>query len=1485
MKKLLALTLSLLMVFAMVPASALTLDLPEAGAEAAAVEDAAELSESIKETVDTVAKTGDLGELIWFEDFERFDINYNAPRVAPAYISPTYESPYQLAGYTLNDMRLSYSGIAAASVQADPNDADNRVLYAKKGSTYGIIDLQNSYQLLSKPGKYTMELDVMPKSEAMTNFNISYYVNGYNDHKAQGFSGLAAGTWKHLTKTANAMRIYTKEEAAVLGGVEWADSTTVPGAYAASNNVYAWPAYIHHMYTFNGVGDAGTSYEYYLDNIKVWFLEYADITFDISGDAQNALSASMSGLTHRSYVPGEEIIQPNIAGSGYVFNGWVDEGGNPVTTATAGTYTLYADIEAVTGYTIGASESYVEAGKGTVVTVASDGENTAEWTVDVGNTGVTPVINGNTVTLAIGDYAGVITVGATSTEGTVAATQTVIVHSSKVSKPGLNMFNGLPEALTFETNDYTYGISMGGFPGTIAVGDNSALATGGDITNTSARALVNDTGAFVNGDAWYWNPWFSSRFGTDRVHHVYAQLHVDYADDTYNYGHQGWIYNFNGAHAGLSFSNNNNGKAWHAVTYNGTPTAQTSASRFGMKVKSNSDGITTIGDVSYLDNMYIIPDYKITYHYPDGSTETVAFNPIVTAYPLELATEYTIDKATPASGFNADTGLFGVYTGWTTAEGGTTAMTAVPLEYEDIDLYPAGSTENAADGPVYLDSLSTFNVTGSSAVTVNDPYNAVEITDNGTTNVTVTGLGYNGTLTIGNYTVALIGEHNWRPGVNYFTGTPEAYGFERAPLFGINGVQVQYIDNPDKTTGNDSDKVIYFKSGTSLYPSMWYTFNTPIPTERPTLIKMDALGNLSNFWVMINGAGSSDIYRAFDSMFKAIAGNDTSWHTVRYYGGSASSAHYDFFNKIGIELRLETNNPDYYLYFDNLNLTPAYKIDYVDEQGAAIKTEYALLDDNGDFLTEWVPSDEDADYAIDGVTVDADHPYTLNYRDFTVTVTPKADRVLFAVGDKSTALIPEGETFTVPTDADLQISNAKFVTWLDEQGNKVRPGTTVNTADYLGTILTAYLQDKTVPAMGFSYEMNETEGNAAGVNHAGTATDSNLGKVTVTYADGIAVYQNAANQTGADPRLHLTGLAMDASEYYIYSIRERGTKTTKVNTGTLHYLPTGSNYSCTEDGLHGNYDFTVANDEFGVSEVNLLEKTAGKAVHKFGPDAATAWTLNQLWVNLGNETLNGQEAGTFEWEVDYVRMYRGGIVDVYYHDEDGTLLFTDSNRGVGTGYLLRLDAPEKEGFTFIGWEDENGNIYGSTIDLTGDIDLTAKYLADNLEAPVTDTATFSLRAPTAATNGKAALRFKAVINKTSKSSLDEYGFIVSTEARLNGAELTMDLGEGNYLKGAAYIKGEKDLIYDEDEDTITFTAACYGIPSGSYDVDLYARSYCTYTAASGKVTLYGAVATQNIKAQAQKYLDAYNEDPLSDAGKFYIANQATIDALIANVAE
>ena len=113
----------------------------------------------------------------------------------------------------------------------------------------------------------------------------------------------------------------------------------------------------------------------------------------------------------------------------------------------------------------------------------------------------------------------------------------------------------------------------------------------------------------------------------------------------------------------------------------------------------------------------------------------------------------------------------------------------------------------------------------------------------------------------------------------------------------------------------------------------------------------------------------------------------------------------------------------------------------------------------------------------------------------------------------------------------------------------------------------------------------------------------------------------------------------------------------------------------------------------------------------------------------------------------------------------------------------------------------------------------------------------------------------------------------------------MDLGEGRYLKGAAYIKGEKDLIYDEDEDTITFTAACYGIPSGSYNIDLYARSYCTYTAASGKVTLYGAVATQNIQAQAQKYLDAYNEDPLSDAGKFYIANQATIDALIANVVE
>ena len=48
---------------------------------------------------------------------------------------------------------------------------------------------------------------------------------------------------------------------------------------------------------------------------------------------------------------------------------------------------------------------------------------------------------------------------------------------------------------------------------------------------------------------------------------------------------------------------------------------------------------------------------------------------------------------------------------------------------------------------------------------------------------------------------------------------------------------------------------------------------------------------------------------------------------------------------------------------------------------------------------------------------------------------------------------------------------------------------------------------------------------------------------------------------------------------------------------------------------------------------------------------------------------------------------------------------------------------------------------------------------------------------------------------------------------------------------------------------------------------------------------YGETARQNIKAQALKYKNAYDEDQSSTAGQFYITNKECFDEIIANSKE
>lgn len=169
MKKTLALVLVLCMALLAVPSFALTLEAPESAGEIAA-EVAADGTEAqlsaAYETADTVEKTSAYGELILFEGFEHAPVGALAMgTLAPEYYDPDYRGEYQLKSSTktLGDLRLSTDGgTMNQQVIVDPTDTTgtNHVMQITKASQWDITNYPIPDQLLSKPGAYTLQVEV-----------------------------------------------------------------------------------------------------------------------------------------------------------------------------------------------------------------------------------------------------------------------------------------------------------------------------------------------------------------------------------------------------------------------------------------------------------------------------------------------------------------------------------------------------------------------------------------------------------------------------------------------------------------------------------------------------------------------------------------------------------------------------------------------------------------------------------------------------------------------------------------------------------------------------------------------------------------------------------------------------------------------------------------------------------------------------------------------------------------------------------------------------------------------------------------------------------------------------------------------------------------------------------------------------------------------------------------------------------------------------
>lgn len=151
------------------------------------------------------------------------------------------------------------------------------------------------------------------------------------------------------------------------------------------------------------------------------------------------------------------------------------------------------------------------------------------------------------------------------------------------------------------------------------------------------------------------------------------------------------------------------------------------------------------------------------------------------------------------------------------------------------------------------------------------------------------------------------------------------------------------------------------------------------------------------------------------------------------------------------------------------------------------------------------------------------------------------------------------------------------------------------------------------------------------------------------------------------------------------------------------------------------------------------------------------------------------------------------------------------------------------------------------------------------------------------TSGIQALRFKTSINKSAFENLYfgtyemvEYGSIAIKTSYLNGEELV----EGSYLqadgttvrntvKGAAYIKGQKNVIFADTGTAIHYTAALTGISQTNYNTAYSVRAYAVlarpdgstftvYDDATRSTTIY---TIANLAYNAAGGNDGYAETP------------------------
>ena len=482
----------------------------------------------------------------------------------------------------------------------------------------------------------------------------------------------------------------------------------------------------------------------------------------------------------------------------------------------------------------------------------------------------------------------------------------------------------------------------------------------------------------------------------------------------------------------------------------------------------------------------------------------------------------------------------------------------------------------------------------------------------------------------------------------------------------------------------------------------------------------------------------------------------------------------------------------------------------------------------------------------------------------------------------------EGDTYTFEAKEGV-------LAYTDGKDNYFKIGVAYPVADLQFKALYPFSQDASKPAVIYIFEGDKgvdgskvTQGNGS----------SNYGETIID--EGRTVLHLHAWNKKANKDYRLTfkySEQYDVNEYKHFQAVYKTNNVYKAdNTAAAGYAPEASWASCfylNYNGSGGYYttaqDGTTVLYQFNSRSYTDADANDYVIVEK---DISTIGTKEGYPIGYG-VSFDPVNTGADRWGhdifIDYIRVYRAGVTTVTYDTnapEGATVLAevpADTNRGIGTGYLLKGLRPAVEGYDFRGWAltpDATVADVVDSIDLTGDTTVYAVWTADAETVAPATTDKYEIRGG-ATNNG---IRFISTIRASEKANLEEFGFIATRATLLGDKELTFNFkkddvatieGSKLYVTGVAYDKdGDIDMINGEEADgSIVYTAVTTGIPMTAKNENMVIRTYAKYTVGGNELVVYGNTMTNSLYNVAKAIAD--------ENGEAYANNKAYIDSILA----